>query len=111
MALYDEVGLDATSILNEIGKDITVKNPPSGPEVAFKALVTQPMVLQDLDTGGFLNETTFEVKVLRSAHNANPGVFAFGSIVTYAGEKYRIVAVANRPPSAWIIAKVQTLVQ
>ena len=110
MALYDEVGADAVSILLEIGKDVVLKK-PTGQTLALKALVTQPMVLQDLETGGFLNQTTFEVKITRAQHDNNPGFMAYGNIVTYAGEEYRIVAIANRPPSAWIIAKIQTKVQ
>jgi hypothetical protein len=77
----------------------------------FKAMITQPMVLQDMDTGGFLNQTTFEVKFLRTDFTANPGIIAFGHIVTYSGSEYRIVALADRPPSAWVIARVQTKVQ
>lgn len=111
MGIFEEAALDAVEILSEVGKDITVKNGPTGTPVALKALVTQPMVLQDLETGGFLNQTTFEVKITRAAHLANPGLFAYGNLVTYAGEDFRIVALANRPPSAWIVAKVQTAVQ
>ena len=76
--------------------------------MAFKAMVTQPMVLQDMETGGFLNSTTFEVKVLRTTANTHPGLFAYGNIINYDGQDYRIVAIANRPPSAWLVAKVQT---
>lgn len=108
MSIWDEFTADAQSILNEVGKDITIKNVPGGTPVAFKAMVTQPMVLQDMETGGFLNSTTFEVKVLRTVANTHPGLFAYGNIVNYDGQDYRIVAIANRPPSAWLVAKVQT---
>jgi hypothetical protein len=108
MSIWDEFTADAQSILNEVGKDITIKNVPGGTPVAFKAMVTQPMVLQDMETGGFLNSTTFEVKVLRTVANTHPGLFAYGNIINYDGQDYRIVAIANRPPSAWLVAKVQT---
>jgi hypothetical protein len=108
MSIWDEFTADAQSILNEVGKDITIKNVPGGTPVAFKAMVTQPMVLQDMETGGFLNSTTFEVKVLRTVASTHPGLFAYGNIVNYDGQDYRIVAIANRPPSAWLVAKVQT---
>lgn len=111
MGIFDDFAADALEILNEVGKDITIKATPSSTPVAFKAMLTQPMVLQDLETGGFLNQTTFEVKIRRVDFNANPGVFAYGNIVTYNGENYRLVAIANRPPSAWVIGKVQTAVQ
>jgi hypothetical protein len=108
MSIWDEFTADALSILNEVGKDITIKNVPGGTPVAFKAMVTQPMVLQDMETGGFLNSTTFEVKVLRTVASTHPGLFAYGNIINYDGQDYRIVAIANRPPSAWLVAKVQT---
>jgi len=108
MSIWDEFTADAQSILNEVGKDITIKNVPGGTPVAFKAMVTQPMVLQDMETGGFLNSTTFEVKVLRTVAASHPGLFAYGNIINYDGQDYRIVAIANRPPSAWLVAKVQT---
>lgn len=111
MGLFEDAAKDAVELLSEIGKDITVKKVPAGTPVALKAMVTQPMVLQDLETGGFLNQTTFEVKITRAQSDANPGLVAYGNIITYAGEEYRIVALANRPPSAWIVAKVQTKVQ
>jgi hypothetical protein len=109
--IFAEFTADAVSVLNEIGKDITIKQVPGGTPVAFKAMVTQPMVLQDMETGGFLNQTTFEVKVLRTTAESHPGLFAYGNIIAFNGEDYRIVALANRPPSAWLIAKVQTKVQ
>jgi hypothetical protein len=111
MGFFEDAAVDALSVLNEVGKDITVKIVPGGTPVALKAMITQPMVLQDMETGGFLNQTTFEVKVLRSTNTTVPGLFAYGNIVTYNGEEYRIVAVADRPPAAWIIARVQTKVQ
>jgi hypothetical protein len=40
--------------------------------------------------------------------STHPGLFAYGNIVNYDGQDYRIVAIANRPPSAWLVAKVQT---
>lgn len=102
---------DASEILGEIPKAVTVKNVPAGSPVAFNALMSQPAVMQDLETGGFLNHTSFDLKFLRTACVANPGVVAYGNIVTYEGQDYRIMTVTDRPPSAWIICKVQTKVQ
>ena len=111
MGFFEDAIVDALSILNEVGKDVSVKNVPGGTPETFKVMVTQPMVLQDMDTGGFLNQTSFEIKFLRTDFIAHPGVIAYGNIVTYSGSEYRIVALADRPPSAWVIARVQTKVQ
>ena len=105
--IWAEFSADAASILTEIGKDVTIKIVPGGVPVAVKAMITQPMVLH-METGGFLNQTTFEVKVLKSFADANPGLVVYGNIVNYDNQDYRIVAIANRPPAAWVIARVQT---
>jgi hypothetical protein len=106
--LASEWASDAAEILGEIPKAVSVRKPPSGTPVSFNALVTQPMVMQDLETGGFLNKTNFEIKFLRSDRVANPGVIEEGSLITYNGAEFRVVALADRPPSAWIAVKVQT---
>ena len=109
--ITDEWASDASEILSEIPKAVTVKNVPGGSPVALNALMTQPAVLQDLETGGFLNQTSFDIKFLRTDAVANPGLIAFGNVVTYQEQEYRIMTVTDRPPSAWLIVKVQTKVQ
>jgi hypothetical protein len=70
----------------------------------------EPMVQQDLETGGFLDVASFDVKFLKVDCAARPGVVIFGNLVTFNGKQYRIVAINDRPPSAWVIARVQTKV-
>jgi len=108
MGLFDaEWAADAAEILAEIPKAVSV-HLGTGADVAFNVLISPPMVQQDLETGGFLNSTSFDVKFLRADTEAHPGVVAFGSLITYAGKQYRIVAINDRPPSAWIIVRVQS---
>ena len=108
MGLYDaEWAADAASILSEIPKAVTVRR-GSGTATSFNVLMGPPMVSQDLETGGFLNATSYDVKFLKSDSDANPGVIIYGNLVTYNGHDYRIVAINDRPPSAWIIVRVQT---
>ena len=108
MGLYDaEWAADAASILSEIPKAVTVRR-GSGTATSFNVLMGPPMVSQDLETGGFLNATSYDVKFLKSDSDANPGVIVYGNLVTYNGHDYRIVAINDRPPSAWIIVRVQT---
>jgi hypothetical protein len=66
------------------------------------------MVQQDLETGGFLDVASFDVKFLKADCDALPGVVIYGNLVTFNSKQYRIVAINDRPPSAWIIARVQT---
>jgi len=101
----DEMAADAAEILNEIGKSVTVRY-GSGTPVPFKAMISPPMIQEDMVTGGFLDTASFDVKLLRADCATHPGVAIFGSIVNYNGKDFRIVAINDRPPSAWIIFKV-----
>ena len=65
------------------------------------------MVQQNLETGGFLNTTAFDVKFLKADADLHPGVIVYGNLVSYNGLNYRIVAINDRPPSAWVIVRVE----
>lgn len=106
--IQSEWAADAAEILAEIPKAVTVQHTPTGPLTAFNVLMTPPMVQQDLTAGGFLNSTSYDVKFLRSDCVAHPGLVVYGNLVNYNGTQFRIVAINDRPPSAWIIAKVQS---
>lgn len=105
-AIQDEWAADASEILNEIPKAVTVRR-GSGSSISFNVLMGPPMVAQDLETGGFMNSTSYDVKFLRTDTVAHAGVVIYGNLVHYNGSDYRIVAVNDRPPSAWIIVRVQ----
>ena len=107
MSIQDEWASDAQEILAEIPKSVTVRR-GSGATTAFSVLVSPPMVSQDLETGGFMSSTSYDVKFLRSDCVAHPNVVIFGNLVHFNGNDYRIVAINDRPPSAWIIVKVQS---
>jgi len=107
--IQDEWASDAGEILLEIPKAVTVQRGAGAP-VSFNVLLGDPMVQQDLETGGFLDSASFDVKFLRADCVAHPGVVIFGNLVTFNSKQYRIVAINDRPPSAWVIARVQTKV-
>jgi hypothetical protein len=106
-AIQDEWAADASEILSEIPKAVSVRR-GSGSPTSFNVLMSAPMVQQDLETGGFLNSTAYDVKFLKADCVAHPGVVIYGNLVTYNGNDYRIVAINDRPPSAWVICRVQT---
>lgn len=110
MAIQDEWAADAAEILAEIPKAVTVRKGASSP-VALNVLMSQPMIMQDLETGGFTSSTSYDIKVLRADYVLHSAVIAHGSIFAYGGEDFRVVAIVNRTPSAWVICRVQTLVQ
>jgi len=67
--------------------------------------------MQDLETGGFTSSTSYDVKFIRTDYVLHSAVIAHGSVITFNGEDFRVVAVVNRPPASWVICRVQTLVQ
>jgi hypothetical protein len=107
MSIQDEWASDAAQILAEIPKAVTVRR-GSGTATSFNVLVSPPMVAQDLETGGFMSSTSYDVKFLRSDTEAHAGVVIFGNLIRFNNADYRIVAINDRPPSAWIIVKVQS---
>lgn len=109
--ITQEWSQDAFEIVGEIPKAVTVKNVPAGQPIALNCLMGEPSIMQDLETGGFMNHASFDVKFLRTDAVANPGLLAFGNIITYQGNQFRIMTVTDRPPSAWIICRVQTKTQ
>lgn len=108
-AIQDEWDADAGEILAEIPKAVTVQR-GSGEAVAFNVLMTEPLNQQDLETGGFLNTASFDIKFLRLDCEDNPNSVIYGNLVNFNSKQYRIVAINDRPPSAWVIVKVQTKV-
>jgi hypothetical protein len=105
--IQDEWASDASEILAEIPKAVTVRR-GTGTAVNFNVLMSPPMVSQDLETGGFMSSTSYDVKFLRTDLVAHPDSVKFGNLVHFNGADYRIVSLNDRPPSAWIIAKVQS---
>lgn len=108
-SIQDEWAADAGEILAEIPKAVTVQK-GNGVPVTFNVLMGDPMVQQDLETGGFLDSASFDVKFLKADCEVHPGVVIYGNIVSFNNKQYRIVAINDRPPSAWVIARVQTKV-
>jgi len=105
-AIQDEWASDASKILSEIPKAVTVRR-GSGSPISFNVLMGPPMVAQDLETGGFMNSTSYDVKFLREDTVTYAGVVIYGNLLHYNGTDYRIVAINDRPPSAWVIVRVQ----
>jgi len=106
-SIQDEWASDASEILSEIPKSVTVRR-GAGSATAFEVLVSPPMIQQDLETGGFMSSTSYDVKFKRTDTEAHPGVVIYGNLIRYNNGDFRIVAINDRPPSAWIIVRVQS---
>lgn len=106
-SIQDEWRADAKAILGEIPKAVTVRH-ASGPTTAFNVLLGAPMIQQDMETGGFLDSASYEVKFHVDDIALHPGVVVVGNLIEYVGKAFRIVAINPRTNSAWVIVRVQT---
>ena len=95
---YDELDADLAAILAEVGIPVTWNGSP------YPAIVADPRVELDLQSGGFLPESDFQVK-LRKAALPQSGPKA-RQTVTIRGETYAIKGITDRPTSPLLILHV-----
>ena len=100
MSPHDQIAADAAQIFAEFGKDIAL----CGQTLA--ALISEPEESVELSAGGFVASGNFTVKLLRNNLRTIPQV---GQTLDYAGERFRIVRVSNRPPHALVTLTVEPL--
>ena len=124
MSLYPDFLPDAKEMLDEFGIPMTCSTGES-----FMAMISDPMVQQTLEAGGFLQTTSFTLKVAAtpsswttasglvggSTGSLSGGVaispLSIGKKVTAANLGLRIASSQYKPGSAWVILTVQTDVQ
>lgn len=117
----DTLLADAKEFVNDWGIPMTC---PTG-EV-FRVMASDASVQQTLDAGGFVNQTSFNLKVIAttsawttadgdvggSTGSLTGGVaisaLSIGKKVTAANLGLRIVASQYKPGSAWVILTVHT---
>jgi hypothetical protein len=95
---YDELDADLASILEETGIEITWNSSP------YFAVVADPRIELDLQSGGFLPEADFQVKI-RKATLPDPGPKPRQSL-TIRGESFVIKGLTDRPTSPLLILHV-----
>ena len=88
MSLHAEIAADFPSILEENGVDITWQGRN------YRALIGDPNVQVDLQSGGFLPQGNFSVKLLRSALETMP---EHGDVITLDGKPYAITSISHKP--------------
>lgn len=94
MSLFDIFAADCAYILNDIGRTVSFRG------VDVKAVVSDPGVADALVIGGFSEAGSNQsFKFLRSAYAAN--LPQSGEIITFAGRKWVIETVEQRPLSPW----------
>jgi len=98
MDLFTEMADDLGEVFVEGGKEITWQGR------TFRALVSEPLVDQVLEAGGFSESVRFTVKLLRADIPAIP---QHGDLMTFSGTEYRIRKVSNRPPHPLVTLELE----
>ena len=100
MSPHEQIAADVAQIFAEFGKEITLSGQ------TLEALISEPEESVELGAGGFVASGNFTVKLLRNNLRAIPSV---GQTLYFAGERFRIVRVSNRPPHALVTLTVEPL--
>ena len=95
---YDELDADLAAIIEEVGIEITWNGN------TLLAIVADPRVELDLQSGGFMPEADFQVKI-RKAALPDPGPKPRQSL-TIRGETFAIKGMTDRPTSPLLILHV-----
>jgi len=93
-----ELDADFAAIFAEAGIDLTWDG------ATYRAVLADPRVELDLQTGGFLPEADFQVKI-RKAELPDPGPRTRQTVVI-RGESYAIKGLTDRPTSPLLILHV-----
>ena len=95
---YAELDADLAAIIDEVGIEVTWNETP------YKAVVADPRVELDLQTGGFMPEADFQVKI-RKVELPDPGP-RMRQTVIIRGETFAIKGLTDRPTSPLLILHV-----
>ena len=100
MSIHEEIAADAAEVFREFGKPVGIN------DRTIMALVSEPTETVSLEAGGFVAEGNFTVKLLRSSLDAAPEI---GATLLFAGQNFRIVRTANRPPHPILTLTVEPI--
>jgi hypothetical protein len=95
---YDELDADLATIIDEVGIEIIWSGN------TYRAVVADPRVELDLQSGGFMPEADFQVKI-RKAALPDPGPKPRQSL-TIRGETFAIKGLTDRPTSPLLVLHV-----
>ena len=98
MSRLQEIAADMAEVFGEISTPVEWNGH------TYQAVVADPSVQLDLQSGGFLPQSDFSVKVLRAAL---PTVAVIGQNVRIEGITYQINGLTDKPTSPVVILYVQ----
>ena len=97
MSRYDEIATDLTEVFDDIAQSVEWQGE------TYQAVVADPSLSLDLQTGGFLPQADFLVKLRRATLSSLP---ALGQLLTIQGAQYQISGITNKPTSPLIVLQV-----
>jgi len=98
MSRFDEIAADMAEVFGEISTPVEWNGR------TFQSVIADPSVQLDLQSGGFLPQSDFAVKLLRAAL---PSVPVIGQNVRIEGTIYQINGLTDKPTSPVIILHIQ----
>ena len=101
MSLKDEKADDLAQILDAVGETVTWNGQ------SFRALVSDPVIGEELNLGGFTGTGEFTIKIMRAAFGAQ--LPKLGDIVGFEGNRFRINRVTNHPQYPMLVLVVGPL--
>jgi hypothetical protein len=101
MTVFDQMASDLRGVFDEFSKTITIG------QAKYRALVAEPELALELESGGFNSTGNFTVKMLRTDWlQAKPVV---GSQMVFDGQSYRVVRMVSRPPHPLVIMTIEPI--
>jgi hypothetical protein len=100
MSVFDEIANDLGEIFREFGKVITIESR------RFTALVAEPEISLELESGGLASQGNFVVKLSRKdwqrlTHRN------IGATIGYGDGQFRVIRIVDRPPHPLILLTVE----
>ena len=96
--IQNELADDVAQITEEVGHTITWKG------TEYACAVTEPRADADVESGGIFLDGEFQIKIPRVLLTS--GTPQHDNRVTFDGEIYRVIAVPNKPDSAYFIFQI-----
>lgn len=97
MSRYDEIAADLAEVFDDIAQLVEWQG------ATYQAVIADPQVNLDLQTGGFMPQADFIIKLRREDL---PGTPALGQVVRVAGKAYQISGVTDKPTHPLIVLQI-----
>ena len=92
---------DLGSVFDDFAKTITIGS------TEYQALIAEPELALELESGGFNSAGNFTVKMLRTDWLA--ARLMVGTHLVFDGQTYRVIRLVSRPPHPVVVLTVEPI--